>query len=179
MTYELAGNGYIFADDCTSRESEAPTWFTVQTTVPLAKQSPKARERRVSERTPLFCVRHEVQVSLTCSYDVPGAEALHERLKFIIPVQFVNVTPESPSPQPQTETLLDLSISPGSSRSPSPLPSPVAMAKSLPYAHSLPAYSQLFDSNGDRKIDYSIPLPLYTPRENQDQTTTTLLLKSP
>lgn len=29
----------------------------------------------------------------------------------------------------------------------------------VPY--SLPAYSQLFDSNGDRKIDYS--LPVYTP----------------
>jgi hypothetical protein len=32
----------------------------------------------------------------------------------------------------------------------------------LLYAHSLPAYSQLFDSNGDRQIDHSIPLPLYT-----------------
>lgn len=34
--------------------------------------------------------------------------------------------------------------------------------RSSPYAQNLPAYSQLFYSNGDRKIDYSIPLPLYT-----------------
>jgi hypothetical protein len=33
---------------------------------------------------------------------------------------------------------------------------------SLPYVHSLPAYSQLFDFNGERKIDYSVPLPVYT-----------------
>lgn len=36
--------------------------------------------------------------------------------------------------------------------------------RSSPYVPNLPAYSQLFDSNGDRKIDYSVPLPLYTPQ---------------
>jgi hypothetical protein len=35
--------------------------------------------------------------------------------------------------------------------------------KMAPSAQSLPAYSQLFDYNGDRKIDYSVQLPPYTP----------------
>ncbi|KZP21216.1 hypothetical protein FIBSPDRAFT_741119 [Athelia psychrophila] len=169
MTYEIAGDGCVFADDYPARD--APTWYTVKSTVPLAARSPRARQRRVSERTPLFGVSHEVRVSLMCSYDAPGmSEPLRERLSFTIPVQFANVTPTATHP----ENLLDLS--PASSRSASPLPPPMAMPKSLPYAHSLPAYSQLFDSNGDRKIDYSIPLPLYTP---EDQAADALPLKSP
>ena len=34
---------------------------------------------------------------------------------------------------------------------------------SAPYAQPLPAYSQLYDENGDRKVDYNTPLPVYTP----------------
>jgi hypothetical protein len=41
--------------------------------------------------------------------------------------------------------------------------SAMELQKSAPYSQSLPAYSQLFYSNGERKIDYSTPLPLYEP----------------
>lgn len=45
---------------------------------------------------------------------------------------------------------------------------PAAGGPSLPLSslreQSLPAYSHLFDYNGDPKVDdYSVPLPLYTP----------------
>ncbi|KAF7975855.1 hypothetical protein HWV62_8437 [Athelia sp. TMB] len=149
MSFALAGDGRIFADDHAARA--APTWYTVEGSVRLATQSPPPRQRRASERTPLFAVRHEAQVSLLCTYEAPGAAPLHERLSFAIPLQFAHIAPGAVSP-PFAEP-----------PSPSPSPSPIAMSKSLPYAHSLPAYSQLFDSNGDRKIDYSTPLPLYTP----------------
>lgn len=163
-TFELAGDGYIFTDDHPAQN--APTWYTVATAAPLAPSSrlPKTRARRASARSPLFSVRHEAHFSLMCTYDVPGAASAQvaERLHFTLPLEFVHVTPAEPSGLCGPPSLLP---SPVSSRPPSPTPAAVAMPKSLPYAHSLPAYSQLFDSNGDRKIDYSVPLPLYTPCE--------------
>jgi hypothetical protein len=38
----------------------------------------------------------------------------------------------------------------------------------------LPVYSQLYDFNGQRKIDYSTPLPLYSPRSTTETTSSSL-----
>ena len=57
------------------------------------------------------------------------------------------------------------SSSPNKSKS-SPLHEPSQLRKASPYTSSLPAYSQLFDASGNRRIDYSTPLPIYEPRSS-------------
>jgi hypothetical protein len=160
--YQLAGDGYIFATGQDSRE--ALTWYTINTSVPLAESNTPSRELRVSGTSPLFAVRHEVHVALTCVYDFPeNSEPVTERLYFSVPVNFVRVMPaplsRGASPSPSLRT----SDSSSSISSTEPVPQAEMIACRLSYPHSLPAYSQLFDSNGDRQIDYSIPLPVYTP----------------
>jgi hypothetical protein len=159
--YQLTGDGYIFAEDCHNNR-EGSTWYTIHTSVPLAESTTSSCELRVSGNSPLFNVHHEVQVTLTCAYD--GAETpqpLTERLHFSVPLHFVHVTPTSHSRS--FSLSLSSTTSDTSSSTSSNEPVPQMLPCSLPYAHSLPAYSQLFDSNGDRQIDYSIPLPVYTP----------------
>lgn len=145
--FALAGDGYVFADDA-STTTTAPTWYTISTGVPLARGAGREWSPRAGERGPLFGVRHELRVALTCTYDVPGAGArLTERLHFTLPLHLVHFAPTT---APASASL---------SAPPTP-----------PYAPTptLPAYSQLFDANGDRKIDYSVPLPLYTRDEGVD-----------
>ncbi len=54
------------------------------------------------------------------------------------------------------------------------------MPTSTPYTQTsaLPAYSQLFDSNGDRKLDPT-PLPLYTSRESPNSLELTSAVSAP
>ena len=131
-SYQLAGDGYIFADENSSR-SEL-TWYTVDTTVPLAQMSSLPRPLRASGHSPLFDVRHELHVAVTCAYDVPDtSDQVTGQLQFSIPLHFVHVTPipisRSVSPPPS-------SISPELSTS---TPSTEMLTPSLPYVHSLPA----------------------------------------
>jgi hypothetical protein len=162
--YQLAGDGYIFADDYDTRET--PTWYTINASLPLIESGPQSHELRVSGNSPLFSVCHEVHVALTCVYDVPGTSQLAtERLHFSVPLNFVHVTPTSLSRSTSSSPSLIASDSSSFISSTEPVPQAKMVACS-PYAHSLPAYSQLFDSNGDRKIDYSIPLPVYTPHSS-------------
>lgn len=88
------------------------------------------------------------------SYDEPTGTEAKEKLTFKIPLTFANVAPVIPPPSSPVFLLNDSTVeipSPSSSSSP------------------LPAYSQLYDRNGERKIDYSVPLPLYTPRSSENK----------
>lgn len=159
--YQLAGGGYIFVDDHNARETQ--TWYTINTSVPLARSCPLRRELRPSGNSPLFSVHHDVHVALICAYDIPGAEKpATERLHFSLPLHFVHVTPTPPSRSPSPPPSNTPSTSAPFVSSTEPIPQADMLVGSLPYVHSLPAYSQLFDFNGERKIDYSVPLPVYT-----------------
>lgn len=174
--YLIAGDGYIFTRDVTELDN---TWFSLASEVPLATTATPesldwkaSRRTRTSSMSPFLSVYHRMYVTLTCSYDLtegPHPERVTERLRFHVPLVFVRVPPKAPecsrSPSP---TLL------GHVRSVSALSAETVAtlvdlpAASAPYAGTLPPYSQLFYANGDRKIDYSVPLPLYTPRDDTD-----------
>ncbi|OBZ69318.1 hypothetical protein A0H81_10968 [Grifola frondosa] len=172
----LPGDGYIFADD--AEEANANDWYAMQITVPFSKVSTspnalpdvKSRPLLESATSPLSSVNHRLYVALTCTYDLTEGgtpERISERLDFQIPVRFVR----TPPPLSHPITVAQFSHgghSPSSSidscGSGTPLVSSALPDPSTPYAQTLPAYSQLFHMNGDRKIDYSVPLPLYTPR---------------
>ncbi|KAI0080555.1 hypothetical protein K474DRAFT_1704623 [Panus rudis PR-1116 ss-1] len=183
--YIIAGDGYIFSEEDSS--SDEITWFSMETSIPFSndldtdadtKLDWKSRRTlRQSGQGPLFGVQHKLHMSLRCTYDLDECDETGaprratERLTFHIPIRFVRIAPTAPllprltTPAPSgryTPSLTEES-GPSSSRC-SSATSSMFPVPSLPYANTLPAYSQLFDSNGDRKIDYSIPLPVYTPR---------------
>jgi len=178
--YHVAGDGYIFAEDASEAQSQPRneinglTWFQMHTKVAFGTTAGdenhsdwKARCRlRPSGHSPLFAVSHRLHVTLHCTYDLTegeNSERATEKLTFEIPLRFVRSPPaatstsrpSSPAPSSRSPWSSTLTLFAGSTSLPPP---------SLPYAQTLPAYSQLFDFNGDRKIDYSVPLPLYTPR---------------
>lgn len=177
--YILAGNNYVFANDVVTVKT--PTWYTLETAIPFVHKGQIDDEcaewgglpiLRPTSSSPLIGVRHELSISVTCSYDSPNSEEKAiEQLIFAIPVRFVQVMASQPhrslSPPP--------SHSASSSMSDAALISPT-LPSLVPYAQNLPAYSQLFDYNGDRKIDYSVPLPPYTPRSSAPSSTPTLEL---
>ena len=154
--FKLEENNYIFKDD---RKEEVPTWYTINTSLPFDKYSNASFEAdgavpwsdcqglRPSACGPLLNVHHQVAVSLTISYDLELGGVAKEKLNFKIPVTFANVAPVAPFPSPPPFVANN---------------SEASSASSTPT--SLPAYSQLYDQNGERKIDYSVPLPLYTPK---------------
>ena len=160
-SHMLGDANYPFVND--ADYTDPPTWYTIETTLPLLQCQRRDPSKgwagsfvvRPSASSPLMSVRHEVSVELVCIYDVPGSEEpAKERLTFYVPVQFARFAttfPQRGSTPPLLPcNIIDTSVTP----SLSPL---------VPYTHiNLPAYSQLFDHNGDRKIDYSVPLPLYT-----------------
>lgn len=177
--YHVSGDGYVFKEDAAEARSlprsqaTSLTWFHMNTDVAFGTTAGdphhsdwKARCRiRPSGQSPLFAVSHRMHVTLNCSYDLTEGEnprRASEKLTFEVPLRFVSAPPAKPSSS-RSSSPASSSRSPWSSTltlfsTSSTLPTP-----SLPYAQTLPAYSQLFDFNGDRKIDYSVPLPLYTP----------------
>ncbi|KAG2020052.1 hypothetical protein CC2G_005437 [Coprinopsis cinerea AmutBmut pab1-1] len=166
--YKLADNNYAFAND--ADQGSNPTWFTMETRVPFCHVSRAKNDIEVEEwagpavirpssSSPLFSISHEISLSLTFTYDMPGStEKAKERLNFAVPVCFGQYLPSSASipGSPQVEGRNGRS------------------ASSL----TLPPYSQLYDSNGERKIDYSIPLPRYTPKEEHAANTGDLALET-
>jgi hypothetical protein len=163
--HTLGENNYPFQND--ANPDEPPTWYTLETTVPYVQCAPSDKTNewagpstiRPTAISPLMNIRHEVTIELTCTYTMPDSdEQASERLSFCVPVRFANIAPthqRSSTPPPSHSPALS-----------APLSAPVApsLPDLVPYVQNLPAYSQLFDRNGDRKIDYSVPLPLYTPR---------------
>jgi hypothetical protein len=160
--HTLGETNYPFVSDTDS--TDVPTWYTMETILPFVQQARGDKRKdwggpfiiRPSVSAPLISVRHEVSIEIVCTYDVPGSEEpAKERLSFRVPVQFAQFATTLPScsltlPPSPPPTVLSASVAP-------------SLPPLIPYAHtSLPAYSQLFDRNGDRKIDDSIPLPLYS-----------------
>lgn len=154
--YIISGDGRVFMHN--SPEGDATTrppsenWYVLEANVPLAPEPHQLdwagpRSRRISENSPLFSVCHMMHIALRCIYEQPDGGVVSERLHFSLPMQHVRVSIPRISPPAGDSTIV------GSTELP----------KSAPYCQSLPAYSQLFYSNGERKIDYSTPLPLYEP----------------
>ncbi|KAF8637414.1 hypothetical protein AX17_002909 [Amanita inopinata Kibby_2008] len=172
----LTGNNYAFAEDAVPCEN--PNWYTVEITIPfesgkiagsdIDRDWMDAAELRPSMSTPLFSVSHEVSLSVTCSYDMPGTDAkqVTERLSFKIPIDLVRVLVP---PVPAHGNMIPPSMLATSSH--------LQIMPTLPAIPPciLPAYSQLYDRDGERKIDYSIPLPLYEPQDALPSTSTSFL----
>jgi hypothetical protein len=160
-TYTLPGENYAFVNDVPTYSNAPQTWYTMDTSVPFAHSAGGAerwgkyddaetefqglqwageKELRPSTSSPLYSALHELVVSLTCTYDLEGkgGKVAREKLSFKVPVTFARVAPRLGE-----------------------------AAESLTSA-ALPVYSQLYDANGERRIDYSTPLPLYTPRMEKE-----------
>jgi hypothetical protein len=125
--------------------------------------TPRLRE---TSESPFFSVKHSLRVVVTLSYDDrdddSGKPPPTSYLAFTLPLSFVRLrsTARACSPRPH---------SPVSSSDAPALPT--TMPPSQPYyVPELPAYSQLFYSNGDMRHDDSTPLPLYTPSPEPLQT---------
>ncbi|KAK0503524.1 hypothetical protein EDD18DRAFT_1138184 [Armillaria luteobubalina] len=164
--YQLGDHNYVFAHNV---PGETPIWYTLQTSIPFVpdpdiKQDESsdfigAASLRPSGSSPLLTFRHEVCISLIVTYDLPDQnQQATETLTFAIPLRFAHVPPPPPPSAHSSPLILSQSMI-------------IPSAESLPAISSaysetaLPAYSQLFYSNGDRKPD-SIPLPLYTAHEH-------------
>lgn len=168
--YRIAGDGYIFSRDSDMALDSA--WFSLATDVYISTVPSECPENwqlsktpRTSSLSPLLTVTHRMYVTLNCSYDVAGGERVAERLRFHVPLRFVRVPPAPRhAPRSTTPTVVGHVRSHSTSSDETLVDLP---PQSAPYAPALPAYSQLYYANGDRKIDYSIPLPLYTPRAEE------------
>lgn len=167
--YVIGGDGYAFRGDANTSRSDP--WFSLQTSVGVAHRTHSSKEDddswkarrtlRPSGQSPFLGVVHKLHVTLTCTYDLTegeNPERVTQRIRFFVPLRFTRTLP----PPHCTSVAGDNNSPDNHSTSPAmrllDLPKP-----SSPYATNLPAYSQLFYANGDRKIDYSIPLPVYTP----------------
>ncbi|TDL25017.1 hypothetical protein BD410DRAFT_73598 [Rickenella mellea] len=175
--YTLANGGLNFVTDDTP-EVNARTWLKMDVNIPIEHVQPgvdrdweakhgRVKAHRATEVGPLLSVRHEMQVVLACAYDraEESLEPLTEHLTFVLPLHFVAVPPTLPTPaHSRAPSAASLRCPPSPTPSSSCSSASHAMPPVLPYAVLLPAYSQLFHPNGDRKIDYSVPLPVYTPK---------------
>jgi len=154
--FKLDENNYLFKND---RKEDVPTWYTINVSLPFDNNGTTSFDTdgtfcwadfvglRASTCEPLFNVHHQLAISLAIQYDRDSGGVVKEKLNFKVPLTFANVTPRIPTPSANLILAGDSSVREDDSPSP-PL---------------LPAYSQLYHRNGERKIDYSVPLPLYTP----------------
>lgn len=132
----------------------------------------------------LFKIKHEVRIALHCSYEDPQASSSamadspprkKQTLYATLPVRFADILPRDlpvpPSPPPSATSTLAPSIFSSSfpslvtSSPPTPLSS--LLFFDLPYGDSIvPAYTELFYENGERRDDDfdSEWLPVYEPR---------------
>ncbi|KAK1227605.1 hypothetical protein PQX77_009379 [Marasmius sp. AFHP31] len=167
--YQADGRNYIFADN----DMEASTWFTLQCAVPLSPPDAKHNSksdvasiewagdalRRPSSSGPLLTVRHQVSVKITLGYDsADHQETAWEAFMFNTPLRFENVAPRLPTPSIANSLSVFTSTVTGESIS---LEEDTG-DKTTASEPVLPPYSELFDMNGDRKLDPT-PLPLYSP----------------
>ena len=175
--FEVSGTGYIFEHEV--NEDQLPVWFTLSTAVKLSPARLSAERlhwkqdgfTRPTTFSPFLTVSHCLDARVDFTYDLTEGEEPERAatsLNFKVPLHFVhNPIPSSmQSPVPTVRTSSPLQSDDTSLATSSPVSSSSVLdlpSASLPYAQPLPAYSQLFEPNGDRKIDYSVPLPLYTP----------------
>lgn len=181
-TYKLAENNYVFANDATPQE--VPTWYTMEALVPFLQCKPAKTDAEYPEwpgrlnlhpslSSPLYSVHHDASITLTCAFDLPSGEIGYEQLNFTVPITFANVAPNlrpvrtwTPPAVHSRNSAATLSTS---TTPPPSWPHPLGFSNLSPdLIPVLPAYSQLYDFNGERKIDYSTPLPLYSPRSSTE-----------
>jgi hypothetical protein len=152
--HQFGKENYAFADDDMPKDN--PDWYTVEIALPFVSQMTtadtgswwdEAFELFPTVWTPLFHITHEITLSVTLSYDnEDDGKRFYDRLTMRVPITMVHTLPPTPSLTESEHTL------------------PVLLnAAALKNSYALPAYSQLYDEEGERKIDYSIPLPLYEP----------------
>ena len=185
-TYKLPENNYVFANDASPEE--VATWYTMDALVPFTQCSPASADADDPEwpgspdlvpslSSPLYSVHHNASITLTCAFDLPSGEVAYSQLKFTVPITFANVAPTLPpvriwTPPPAHSG----SAEAATSATPPPLSQPSNIAPDpVPV---LPPYSQLYDSNGERKIDYSTPLPLYSSHSSTDTPSSTSISPS-
>ncbi|KAI8982858.1 hypothetical protein BD414DRAFT_87015 [Trametes punicea] len=142
---------------------EPDTWVQMRLDVPFRREALVDKKRleqyedvpipklRPSERGPLLTVVHALDVVFTCTYDLSEGEDTNiamDELRLNLPLSFVRL--------PRRTFQLPIAELPGLEMRQAVLPPP-----SLPYAIALPAYSQLYYSNGTLREDPT-PLPRYT-----------------
>ncbi|KAJ6497073.1 hypothetical protein C8R47DRAFT_331602 [Mycena vitilis] len=162
--YELTGNPHIFANDAVT---DTETWYTMETTIPFVQRFPSPESDdwegssmiRPSTASPLYDVSHSFKLTVRCEYETPDSDKRTVAdLKFSVPLTFGRIAPPLPPRDIIPALFHCMRLSAGAYP---PMPA------LLPYGANLPAYSQLFDSSGNRKMD-STPLPLYTPRSSSE-----------
>jgi hypothetical protein len=148
-------------------EGMHPTrWLTMETHVPFTRSLLRHKEcdlewagtprLRETSQSPFFSVKHSLRVVVTLSY-ADGNEngPCTSYLAFTLPLSFVRLRGMSRACSPHPHSRVSSADAPAL---------PTTISPSQPYnVPELPAYSQLFYSNGDVRHDDSIPLPLYTP----------------
>ncbi|KAF9484654.1 hypothetical protein BDN70DRAFT_797148 [Pholiota conissans] len=172
--YTLAPENYVFTYDAASATGASQTWYTMDTSVPFVHsaggierwgghdeaeveyqglQWAGEKELRPSTSSPLYSALHELAVSLTCTYDLEGkgGKVATEKLSFKVPVTFARVAPRLGEEEDSSTSSV--------------------------VSTALPVYSQLYDANGERRIDYSTPLPVYTPRKEKPESESEALLQ--
>ena len=176
--YKLGDHNYVFAGD--AAPGALQTWYTMDTTLPFVQRSTShwakydsdeaerealewagPKELRPTCTGPLYSVTHDVSISLTCTYDLKGkgGPVAKERLSFKVPLTFGKVAPKlvwAPVLVDTAENAPILTVPPGSS-----------------CATTLPTYTELYDADGERRVDHSTPLPRYTPRPSTASLSTT------
>ncbi|THU82875.1 hypothetical protein K435DRAFT_438930 [Dendrothele bispora CBS 962.96] len=159
--YKLQKDNYVFAKD--TDPTEPRMWYTLQTQIPILHNPAKDEHSewagipmlRPSCTGPLLTVRHEAIVKLPFMYDTPGTNTkAHDSFVFSVPLRFVNVAPKLPLPKRSPQVNVDTIVH---------TYPPTTSSSANDYDSPLPVYSQLFHTNGDRKLDPT-PLPRYTPR---------------
>ncbi|KAJ7156953.1 hypothetical protein C8R43DRAFT_1065257 [Mycena crocata] len=162
--YRLSGDTRVFSNDAVK---DTATWFTLEASIPFLQTLPTLPEEggewegalklRPSTAGPLYDVSHSLKLTVHCTYDVPDSdEVASADLTFTIPLTFGRIAPPLPSRDILPALFNAMYLSDGEYP---PLP-PL-----LPFGTNLPAYSQLFDRQGNRKMD-ATPLPLYSPRSS-------------
>ncbi|KAH9931838.1 uncharacterized protein B0H18DRAFT_952519 [Fomitopsis serialis] len=136
-TNSFSGDGYVFKDDATPENTS--TSFSLRTHIPLDdthRSSKTGRGRRAGARNGGVAVQRPVRSAHPAHAPSPTALAY-------LSGHAQAFSMDGMKPQGQlAKTLFPMA--------------------SLPYVPSLPAYSRLFEANGDGKIDYSVPLPAYS-----------------
>lgn len=114
---------------------------------------------------PFYRIRHEVKVNVQIAYQpADGSAPIVETLQAVAPLRFAHLA------SPYSTSAFSPEVSPSASTS-SLTSTSTASASAPP---NLPAYSQLFHENGERKeLDNELGwLPAYSPKRDTDEPTT-------
>lgn len=171
-------------------------WVRMDVDIPVARDTGNAKSalRRITTNGPLFEIQHQMRIRVTVGYEHPTA-TLMDDLAFVVPLEFVNVSPKISSSL--GSPFFSVSSSPQvhnhsrrlSSTSPIPIPrhghqvipnargvrpptpqsrsSTSSSRSSTPHSSShLPPYNQLYTESGHRRDELACDLPAYREKES-------------